>query len=130
MDHLGKVSNVVKSDILPLTMIEWQCQARWILENGKGVAGQCSLFEHAVQANDIDLLKFLINLGAEQQELLAEEEDDQSCYTLNSGVFFSAIQHGRTAMLAEMIKVSTSSDKAVKPLTSYRPPEQAFPSTI
>jgi len=51
------------------------------------------------------LLKFIIELGAEQKALLAEDEDDQRCYTISRAAFYSAIKLGRTTMLAEMIKV-------------------------
>jgi len=56
----------------------------------------------------MELLKFMIELGGEQKALLAEEEDDQKCYTVNSAVFYSAIRLGRIAMLAELIKVRAS----------------------
>lgn len=65
-----------------------------------------SLFDHAVLSNDMELLKFLLELGAEQKALAAEEEDDQTSYNISQSVFSAAIRLGRTDMLAEMIKVS------------------------
>ena len=65
-----------------------------------------SLFEHAVLSNNMELLKFLLELGAEQKALAAEEEDDQTSYNISQSVFATAIRLGRTDMLAEMIKVS------------------------
>jgi hypothetical protein len=106
IENLGEVSNIVKSDVLPLTMIEWACTGQRFLESEKSKqVGEKSLLQHAVEEEDMDLLKFIIELGGEQKALLAEEEDDQKCYTIDSAVFYTAIRLGRTAMLAEMIKV-------------------------
>lgn len=97
---------MVKSDILPLTMIEWSCKAQRFLDSKKSKhGGEITLLQHAVENEDMDLLKFIIELGGEQKALLAEDEDDQKCYTVSSAVFYTAIKLGRTAMLAEMIKV-------------------------
>ena len=105
IDNLGEVSNVVKSDVLPLTMIEWPCMPQRFLGSDKKLkGGQSDLLEHALKRDDMALFKFIIELGDEQQALLAEEDDDQKCYTINRNVFYSAIRLGRTAMLAEMIK--------------------------
>ncbi len=106
VDNLGQVSNIVKSDVLPLTMIEWRCPSQRISNVGDNLDGHQSLFEHAVQTNDLKLFKFLINLGAEQKALLAEADDDQKCYSIDRTSFYLAIKLGRTALLAEMIKVS------------------------
>lgn len=109
VDNLGEVSNIVKSNVLPLEMIEWSCMPQRFLQSSKqDRTDRFTLLEHAVHANDMELLRFIIKLGAEQQALAAEEEDDQTCYTINSSVFFAAIKRGRTAMLAEMIKVRFS----------------------
>jgi hypothetical protein len=110
VDNLGEVSNMVKSDVLPLTMIEWSCKPQRFLDQDTSKYGdEMTLLQHAVESEDMDLLKFIIQLGGEQKSLLAEEEDDQKCYTVNSLVFYAAIKLGRTAMLAEMIKVTASS---------------------
>jgi hypothetical protein len=100
------VANIVKSDVLPLTMIEWPCKAQRFLDSAKSKEGiEIPLLQHAVEAEDMELLKILIGIGAEQKALLAEEKDDQKCYTISRPVFHSAIKLGRTAMLAEMIRV-------------------------
>ncbi len=109
VDNLGEVSNIVKSNVLPLEMIEWSCMPqRFLQDSNQDRPERFTLLEHAVHAYDMELLKFLIELGAEQQALAAEEEDDQTCYTIKSSAFLAAIQHGRTAILAEMIRVSPS----------------------
>jgi hypothetical protein len=54
----------------------------------------------------MDLLKFVIYLGAEQQALLAEEPDDRKAYTIDIGAFHTAIKLGRTAILTEIIKAT------------------------
>ena len=87
-------------------MIGWACAGQRFLDSEKSKqVGEKSLLQHAVEEEDMDLLKFIIELGGEQKALLAEEEDDQKCYTIDSAVFYTAIRLGRTAMLAEMIKV-------------------------
>ena len=106
VDNLGEVSTIVKSDVLPLQMIEWSCSTRRFNNSNKTGDYQYSLFEHAVKTDDMDLFKFMIELGSEQQALLAEEEDDQKSYNLNCTVFQKAIKLGRTEMLAYMIKTT------------------------
>jgi ankyrin repeat protein len=105
VDNLGEVSNIVKSDVLPLTMIEWPCMPQRLQNSTKGnLSCQWTLLGHAVETDNMPLFNFIMQLGAEQQALLAEEEDDQKCYTVNRSVFHKAIYLGRTIMLAEMIK--------------------------
>lgn len=103
IDNLGEVNNIVKSDVLPLTMIEWSCITRRFLDPEKENDNRFSLLEHAVTMNDMELFKYIMKLGAEQQAHLAEEEDDQKCYTVPREVFRRAIQLGRTEILAEMV---------------------------
>ena len=67
---------------------------------------QTSILEFAVRNDDMDLFKFMIELGSEQQALLAEEEDDQKSYSLGRDVFQEAIKLGRTEMIAYMIKTT------------------------
>lgn len=87
-------------------MIEWPCKAyRFLRIDQIADAGEIPLLQHAVEIEDMKLLKFIIQIGGEQKALLAEEEDDQKCYTVSRAVFHSAIRLGRTPMLAEMIKV-------------------------
>lgn len=107
VDNLGEVSNVVKSNVLPISMIEWTCKAKRILETDRDRnQDQESLLEYAVDQDDMTLLKFIIKLASEQQARLAAEPDDQKCYTINRSVFYKAIELGRTRMLASMIESS------------------------
>lgn len=106
VDNLGEVSTIVKSDVLPLQMIEWTCLARRFNDSSKTNDHQTSLLEHAVRTDDMDLLKLMIELGSEQQALLVEEEDDQKSYNMSRNVFQKAIKLGRTEMLAYMIKTT------------------------
>lgn len=109
VDNLGEISNVVKSNVLPITMIEWHCQPYRILDPGhKDRDVKLQLLDAAIQTDDMCLLKFIIDLGSQQQASLAQEEDDQKSYTISRNSFFLAIKLGRTAMLAEMIKVIDS----------------------
>jgi ankyrin repeat protein len=106
VDNLGEVSTIVKSNVMPLQMIEWGCKASRFNDKDKPGDHQITLLEHAVNTDDMDLLRFMIGLGSEQQALLAEEEDDQKSYNLNRDVFQKAIKLGRTGMLAYMIKTT------------------------
>lgn len=105
VDNLGEVSNIVKSDVLPNTMIEWNCAALRIIEN-KDCVPQMQLLDGAIHTDNMSLLKFIIELGTQQQAALAQEEDDQKSYTISRSSFIMAIKLGRTSMLAEMIKVN------------------------
>jgi ankyrin repeat protein len=106
VDNLGEVSNLVKSDVMPLQMIEWTCLAKRFKNSNQRNDHQLTLLEYAVKINDIDLLEFMIQLGSEQQSLLAKEEDDQKSYNLSRAVFQEAIKLGRTEMLGHMIKTT------------------------
>ena len=115
VDNLGEIASTVKSNVLPLTMIEWSCYTTRILTSDQVAAAKGSsqpssnrqnLLEHAVVINDMKLLKFILTLGADQQARLAEEEDAQTSYTVPTHVFLKAIELGRTAMLAEMIRLT------------------------
>ncbi|TVY29345.1 Uncharacterized protein LHYA1_G001351 [Lachnellula hyalina] len=106
VDNLGEVSNVVKSHVLPLTMIEWNCPFERFADNYTGLGSRGNLLADAVDSDDMDLLKFMLDLGAEQQALRAEEPEDRKAYTIGTDVFQRAIQRGQTSMLAEMIKAT------------------------
>jgi hypothetical protein len=106
VDNLGEVSDIVKSNVMPLTVINWSCDVGRIDEPDVNSSRHETLVQHAVNTDDIGLLKFLIEIGTEQQTLLAEEDDDQKCFHIDSSVFISAISLGRTAMLGEMIESS------------------------
>ncbi|KAF4634032.1 hypothetical protein G7Y89_g4076 [Cudoniella acicularis] len=106
-DNLGEVSNVVKSDVLPLTMIEWACPGYRFSDTAITRSfGNGSILAHAINTDDMNLLRFMIELGAEQQSLLAEEPDDQRSYSIDSRAFSQALKLGRTEILAEMIKAT------------------------
>ncbi|EHL02549.1 hypothetical protein M7I_1343 [Glarea lozoyensis 74030] len=98
VDNLGDVSYMVKSSVMPLTMINWKCAAARFVD--------VDAHTSKVYTDDISLLRFVIEIGTEQQQLLAEEDDDQKCFTIEPEVFKEAIRNGQTAMLAEMIESS------------------------
>jgi hypothetical protein len=75
------------------------------MEREENFEEQMSLIGYSVQSDNLDLIKFLITIGAQQQVLLATDEGDSKCYTIEQDVFYCAIKLGRTAILAEMIKV-------------------------
>jgi hypothetical protein len=90
-------------------MIEWACKPGRFLDSEKRTQPwDITLLQHAVEEEDMDLLKFIIEIGAEQKALLAEDDDDQKCYTVSLAPFYTAIKFGHTAMLAEMMKVRSS----------------------
>lgn len=105
IDNLGEVATLVKSDILPLTMINATCYPNRLLGTTHEV-GTSSLLMYAVKIDNMDIFKFIMQLGAEQQALLAEEDDDQKCFSIDMGIFQEALSRGRTTMLAEMVRAS------------------------
>lgn len=111
IDNIGEVSNIVKSDVLPLQMIEWPCKPARVAgdlvkaNDNEIHDAQSSMLDYAVKSDNMKLLKFIMEVGAEQTALQAENDDDQTCYTMNLHVFYQAIKLGRTAMLGEMIQV-------------------------
>jgi hypothetical protein len=113
IDNLDEVSNIVKSDVLPLTMVEWDCFPSRILESAGNLDKRYPLLEHSVVMNDMELFSYIMTIGAEQQALLAEEADDQKCYTVPRDIFRRAIRLGRTEILAEMVCVMRCSPRHV-----------------
>lgn len=106
IDNLGQISDVVKSDVAPLTMMEWPCYTHWFSGLEKENDNYYTILGHAVVMNDMGLFKFIVQIGAEQQALLAEEDDDQKSYTIPRDIFQKAIKLGRTDLLAEMIRLT------------------------
>lgn len=108
IDNLGEVATMVKSEVLPLTMINWSCLPGRILgaPPTETESSSCSLLMYSVKTDNMDIFKFIMQLGAEQQALLAEEEDDQRYFSVDGSIFREAMSQGRPTMLAEMIKAS------------------------
>lgn len=109
IDILEEISNVVKGDTLPLSMLEWSCPTRrfndcYTTGNFQSHEPCLSLFDHAIERDDMKMFKFLLEIATEQKSLMAKHEDDQRCYTLAQPIFNHAIIKGRTGILAEMIK--------------------------
>lgn len=63
------------------------------------------ILDTAILADNMGLLKFVIDIGAQQQAATNQEEDDQKCYTIQRKSFYLAMELGRTSMLGEMVKV-------------------------
>lgn len=90
-------------------MMEWTCKALRIADaQHKDRDNRMPVLDIAILADDMGLLKFIIEIGAQQQAAINQEEDDQKCYTINKRSFSLAVELGRTSMLAEMIKVRSS----------------------
>ena len=106
IDNLGEVSNIVKSHVLPSAMIGWYCLADRFDGSRHGRNTSQTLLNYAVSSDNMTLLKFIIELGAEEQAVLAEHDEDQKFYTIPQDAFHSAIRLGRTSLLAEMIRCS------------------------
>ncbi|TGO46320.1 hypothetical protein BCON_0331g00030 [Botryotinia convoluta] len=106
IDTLEEVSNVVKGDTLPLSMIEWNCPAHRSTDDdgSSGSSRNSSLFDYAVEQDDMKMFKFLLDIASEQKALMAKHEDDRRCYSLDTSIFNKALSKGRTTMIAEMIK--------------------------
>ncbi|TAQ87996.1 hypothetical protein B7494_g3670 [Chlorociboria aeruginascens] len=103
IDNLGEVSDVVKSEVPPLTMIEWMCKARRF-GSERSDDTYISIAEYSVDTEDNPMFRFLLDLGIEQRAVLVQEDDsDLYNYQLDHSAFSAAIRLGRTGMLAEAI---------------------------
>lgn len=107
VDNLGEVATMVKSDVLALDMIQWPCKPARILPSKDVEANdRINLLGYAIHADNIEMFRFMMKIGAEQQALLAEDEDDARCFNVDVELFRVAIRLGRINILGEMIQAS------------------------
>lgn len=96
VENVTEISSVVKSHIDLSTMISWPCMASWLNEthSENSVVSQAGLIMHSVQADNLPLLRFMLEIWGTQQ--------------IHGiiGPFNTAVQLGRTAILSEMIKAT------------------------
>ncbi|KAI9709659.1 MAG: hypothetical protein M1812_007637 [Candelaria pacifica] len=99
---LENVGGMVKSKTTPMDMLNWATQ---IWRFGNDSNGWGTLLRYAIQIDDIGLLKYLLGLG---RELTARNLGDElsKTFTVTPSDFHYAIEHGRTAILAEIIKTT------------------------
>ncbi|KAI9702849.1 MAG: hypothetical protein M1836_008063 [Candelina mexicana] len=99
MNLLENVGGAVKSKITPLEMFNWPTQM-WRFGDANNRRG--TLLRYAIQMDDIRLLKYLLELGL---ELSARNIGGQvsKTFTVTPSDFYYAVEHGRTAILAEII---------------------------
>lgn len=107
IENVTEISAIVKSHVDPLTMVEWPCMAEWFsISPDITPLHQIGLMKHAIQDDNMPLLKFLLEIGAEQQLHVFTEQGDPQAYSVGLVEFNTAISLGRTAMLAELIKAT------------------------
>ncbi len=100
MNLLENVGETVKSRTTPMDMLRWTTQIWRFGDEGRGWG---TLLRYAIQIDDVRLGKYLLELGL---ELSARNTGDESSkiFTVGPDDFYYAIEHGRTAFLAEIIK--------------------------
>jgi hypothetical protein len=102
IENVAAVSNSVKSQVSPLSMIQWTCKANWFRNDDEDDLGtSVTLMNYAIRADDMLTLKFLLKLGAEQTALAAG--DEPTIYAVPNTYFHQAIRLGRTSMLSELV---------------------------
>lgn len=95
-------------------MIDWPCKALRVSDpQHKDRDTRMPILDIAILADDMGLLEFIIEIGAQQQAAINQEEDDKKSYTVQKRSFSLAMELGRTSMLAEMIKVIVLSIKVI-----------------
>lgn len=106
IDNVAAVSDSVKSDVLPLTMIQWTCKANWFRNDDcqDELGESTTLMTYSIREDDMLLLKFLLKVGAEQTAFFAG--DEPTTYGIDNSYFHEAIKYGRTSMLSELIQVT------------------------
>ncbi|KAF4971655.1 hypothetical protein FZEAL_9782 [Fusarium zealandicum] len=111
IDDIGHIPMQVKSHIKPLTVL---CETvpNWRVENGKVIYNddRRSLFIHAFDTDDMGGLKALLDMAqhhsGQKFEGDEEEEGDEPArkFTFPQEDFHWAVQHGKTQLLALVIK--------------------------
>lgn len=116
IENIGEVSLQVKSKVTPLQLLKWTSPVLYLLEQGlslpKPYPTTCngenmvmSMFAYAILADNLKLLKFLIDLG----EVHTHSGDDKTVGSLRIfsfpvDDFHLAILHGRIQHIAEIMK--------------------------
>lgn len=104
VDNLGQVSNIVKSSVRPIQMMQWVCKPGRFNDAERDTSD--SLVGYAIRTNNQGLFKFMMKHLFEQQIRSAIHDDDPKIYNIPSSDFLDAIRYGRTEMLAYMIKTT------------------------
>jgi hypothetical protein len=109
IENVAAISSSVKSRVKPLTMIRGLSSIRLFMENGIDPVvgpGYLSLMEYAIRVDDMKLLKFILQISLEYLKQQDHEDETSVSTVVDQSLFNIALQLGRTAMLAEMIKVA------------------------
>ncbi|KAI9740971.1 MAG: hypothetical protein M1818_004577 [Claussenomyces sp. TS43310] len=116
IDNVAAVSERVKSDVQPLQMITWQYKCGWFEEDNyahvEGAVLNDSIYETstlmawAIHTDDLKLVKFLLQVGTELSKLVATDDGSESFYRCSYLDFLTAVSLGRTAILAELIRIT------------------------
>jgi ankyrin repeat protein len=110
IDNIGEVSTQVKSEVAPLALLTWSYRVSEFIsdESGSQTKGDPtavrSLLQYAIWADNVDLLVFLLQLGAEYASRTAEDETTSRIFPVAQGDLDYAIRLGRTRALAELIR--------------------------
>lgn len=104
IDNIGEVSTQVKSDVTPVAMLNRSCPV-WSLvgdKDSQNLPG--SLLMYAINTDDANLAKYLLNLGVEFSTHPKDDNEFSSIYSVSYSDFTYAMELGRIQILAEIIK--------------------------
>lgn len=71
-----------------------------------GFSDNTALLKHALHADDLHLMKFVLRIGAKATTLAATTDDDPKFYRVDQSILAEALKLGKTSMLAMLIKAT------------------------
>ncbi|KAJ9641384.1 hypothetical protein H2199_005354 [Coniosporium tulheliwenetii] len=104
IDNIGEVSTQVKSDVTPVAMLNRRCPVWSMVGEKDGQHLHGSLLRYAINVDDIDLARYLLDLGVEFSTHYKDDNESSSIYSVSYSDFTYAMELGRTQILADMIK--------------------------
>lgn len=103
IENVGQVSLKVDSHTKPLEVLTWHCGG--FREDGSMSGDTSSLFDRVIHDNNLNGLKFLLDLAEHYSAQKIDPDDEVSTfYSFPNEAFHTAIKLGRTGILAEVIK--------------------------
>ncbi len=102
IDNIGEVSMRVKSHVLPLQVFNWMCSE---LRDDGTQGSNSTPISLVIKKNDLKGLKFLLDIA---EHFSAQKDDPEAdgagFFSFPSNSFTTAVELGRTEILAEIIR--------------------------
>ncbi|KAI0387323.1 ankyrin [Hypomontagnella monticulosa] len=105
IENVGQVSMQVKSDTLASAMLNW-APPTFVLRDGsyKDTGRRENLLQFVITENDVKGFNFLVDLNIHFPGESNKEDESTKFYMLPEYLFDHALKHGRTEMLADIIR--------------------------